>query len=812
MADGQLYSRLLLSKGAGYPLWQPEPYDDLPAEYKQTGVRIGDVGIITSDGAFDFAFNICVPSDDPINSVGVPDGFEMATLRHGDVRRTPRHYPPGSDVSSAKLKKRSVAVEASTTILPAGGGTGLAISTSSREAAVLLLPAGGASLDLRRKQLFRDYALTHADNWYRFLNIRLGRLIENGAIYLVTGCDKAAAWGVACFSHAASEGEVSLELKASIVASGRIAYAWEAADVAPVAARAGPDPAHPNNAPNQAVFLRGYKVMLRERFAALRGPVKVFPVETAKPRDLLSRRASRSIPYSDVKQPSSPSFPVSESESTGASDGDAFLEALPEPLPVYHPSDAINALLLDNTHAAVAVTHDIDWAAVLLQDEQTIPDGPELYRRLREKYAVCASDAGVYFDSPENLPDDEPSTSSDFQIAGGGGRTNQKEDEQQIGAGDGMPSERVIRFLLLGQSESGKSTLLRQFERLYAPERFERERMQWRGIVQLNIVKSMRTVLGAVDPAAPTSTPDSEAHSQAVGAKLDSIKNLRAALPDVEDILKRTSLTENTAIQPAEIRSDQISAETGLTLQTATQSVLNTLCGDMVRLWSDPHVQATLQAKEIELEDNPGFFLYDLPRVTAVDYVPSDDEVMKARLETTGPVEHVFKIRGSDTWSIVDVGGSRTQRHKWLSFFQNVNVILFFAPMSCFDQYLDEDGSVNRLEDSWTLWREICSNILLAQVDLILFLNKYDIFSRKLKAGIQLSKFIAEYKDRSNDVQTASAYLRNKFTGIHQKHSPAPRHLHSFFTSMTDAPSSVNVISNVREMVTQQNLASSGLL
>ncbi|KAJ7138461.1 hypothetical protein C8R43DRAFT_842309, partial [Mycena crocata] len=209
--DSQFYSRLLLSKGAGYPLWLPEPYDDLPTEYKETGVRIGDVGVITSDGAFDFVFNVCVPRDDPINSVGVPEDFELVTLGQGDVRRAPRHYSPGSDVSSAKLKKRSLAVDASSgdnPMIPAGG------------AAVLLLPDGGDSLDLRRKQLFRDYALKHADHWYRFLNIQLGRMIENGAIYLITGCDKATSWGVACFSQETSQREISLELKASIVASG----------------------------------------------------------------------------------------------------------------------------------------------------------------------------------------------------------------------------------------------------------------------------------------------------------------------------------------------------------------------------------------------------------------------------------------------------------------------------------------------------------------------------------------------------------------------------------------------------------------
>ncbi|KAJ7931197.1 hypothetical protein B0H13DRAFT_860183 [Mycena leptocephala] len=208
MADSQLYSRLLLSKGAGYPLWLPEPYDDLPLEYKERGVSVGDVGVITNDGAFDFIFNICLPRDHPINSVGVPEDFEVVPLGDGDIRRAPRHYSPGSDISSAKLKKRSLAIDASSgdnPMIPAGGGAGFSISTSSQEAAVLLLPDGGARIDLRRKQIFRDYALKHADNWYRFVNIDLGRMVENGAIYLVTGADKTTSWGVACFSQDTSE-------------------------------------------------------------------------------------------------------------------------------------------------------------------------------------------------------------------------------------------------------------------------------------------------------------------------------------------------------------------------------------------------------------------------------------------------------------------------------------------------------------------------------------------------------------------------------------------------------------------------------
>ena len=40
--------------------------------------------------------------------------------------------------------------------------------------------------------------------------------------------------------------------------------------------------------------------------------------------------------------------------------------------------------------------------------------------------------------------------------------------------------------------------------------------------------------------------------------------------------------------------------------------------------------------------------------------------------------------------------------------------------MSCFDQRLAEDASVNRLEDSLIIWKYICSSKLLANLQLIL--------------------------------------------------------------------------------------------
>lgn len=76
--------------------------------------------------------------------------------------------------------------------------------------------------------------------------------------------------------------------------------------------------------------------------------------------------------------------------------------------------------------------------------------------------------------------------------------------------------------------------------------------------------------------------------------------------------------------------------------------------------------------------------------------------------------------------------------------------------VSGFDQVLAEDRSVNRLEDSVLLWKSVCSNKLLQNVDLVIFLNKCDILEKKLNAGVRVSKYVRSYGDRPNDLDTVS--------------------------------------------------------
>ena len=80
-----------------------------------------------------------------------------------------------------------------------------------------------------------------------------------------------------------------------------------------------------------------------------------------------------------------------------------------------------------------------------------------------------------------------------------------------------------------------------------------------------------------------------------------------------------------------------------------------------------------------------------------------------------------------------------------------MNAIIFLAPISCFDEHLAEDPSINRLEDTFILWKAICSSKQLCHTTLVVFMNKCDLLEKKIRKGVSVKKYLPSYGERSND-------------------------------------------------------------
>ncbi|KAF8156642.1 guanine nucleotide binding protein, alpha subunit [Crassisporium funariophilum] len=418
-----------------------------------------------------------------------------------------------------------------------------------------------------------------------------------------------------------------------------------------------------------------------------------------------------------------------------------------------------------------------------------------------------------------------------------------------------------IKILLLGQGESGKSTTLKNFQLMYDPKAFRSERASWRAVIQLNVVRSFHSILDAM---ARVPTQKSEAStSDAPQSPRSSALQLSVELLAIQARLQPLIQAENTLIRRltmagsgeveatqrpkvhSEHDAERISGEakqvfkelainSGIPWKHAFNrllkseresfdseegidwddpddpgAVIHACAQDMIQLWASPIIQQLLEKQKVRLEELSGFFLDSLERVTAVRYIPTDDDILRARLKTLGVSEHRFKITTNGSirdWKVYDVGGHRSQRVAWAPYFDDMDAIIFLAPISCFDQVLEEDHKVNRLEDSFKLWTMIVSHPLLKHTNLILFLNKIDILRSKLASGIKLKDFVVSYGDRPNDLDSTTTYLRRKFGGILHEKSPLPRVYYCHFTTVTDTKSTTYILSNLKDMLMRQNL------
>ncbi|KAI9511003.1 G-alpha-domain-containing protein [Russula earlei] len=448
-------------------------------------------------------------------------------------------------------------------------------------------------------------------------------------------------------------------------------------------------------------------------------------------------------------------------------------------------------------------------------------------------------------------------------------------------------SKQDVRLLLLGQAESGKSTLQKQFQLMYSPDTLDQERTSWRTVIYFNIARSVRRVLEFLDAhgdifdedVAETPIPDSmssqrtledlvhqsdaddhspqsssrpysssaspiitEAQRQIATLRL-RLSPLVAAESTLADRLSggvrvsgsgkggvyvrhgwqlrsaaRNPSSAGRSLSSVAVASPVTESANTLNVYEVVEEVgriLDASKEDVKTLWRSEVVQKMIKRRRLRLEEWAEFFLSAIDRVAARDYVPSTDDILHARIQTMGVSEHLFEVPlhgRSVTWHLYDVGGARGQRHTWVPYFDEANAIIFVAPISAFDQYLEEDPRTNRIDDSLQLFTAICSNQLLKNLHLVLFLNKTDILQNKLANGVRVRKYITSYGNRPNDYESVVNYFRAHFLQVHRKNNEKKRVLYSHLTNVVDIKATRSIIANVRDSIFRDYLKSAALV
>ncbi|KAL0578375.1 hypothetical protein V5O48_003627 [Marasmius crinis-equi] len=179
-------------------------------------------------------------------------------------------------------------------------------------------------------------------------------------------------------------------------------------------------------------------------------------------------------------------------------------------------------------------------------------------------------------------------------------------------------------------------------------------------------------------------------------------------------------------------------------------------------LWTDPNVQrAWERGNEAALPENMTYFFSSLDRLFEPTYQPSEQDIIHCRARTIGITETTFNLKEHEML-MVDVGGQKSERRKWIHCFQDVTSILFLVSLSGYDQCLVEDRDANQMQDAMTIWDSICHSQWFKQTSIILFLNKNDLFEKKIPNS-DIKNFFPDYDGESGDVKAGREYFKKRF-------------------------------------------------
>ncbi|XP_053474690.1 guanine nucleotide-binding protein subunit alpha-11-like [Ictalurus furcatus] len=323
-------------------------------------------------------------------------------------------------------------------------------------------------------------------------------------------------------------------------------------------------------------------------------------------------------------------------------------------------------------------------------------------------------------------------------------------------------TQHQVKLLLLGAGESGKSTFIKQMRIIHGKGYSEDDRRTYTRSIFQNIFVAVQAMLEAMQMLQIPFTTD---RNRGYAAML-----LNVNPEEMSTIDKRYA--------------DAISS-----------------------MWRDPSMQECYERRrEYQLSDSAKYYLDDLERISGPLYVPTEQDILRVRVRTTGVIEYPFTI-SSVVFRMVDVGGQRAERRKWIHCFEDVTSIIFLVALNEYDQVLYENADENRMEESKSLFKTILNYAFFQRTSFIIFFNKTDLLQEKISKS-DLADYYPEYDGPKNDANEAMKFIRNMFEA---QNSEACKRLYSHFTCATDTENIRLIFSAVKDTIMRVHLEDFGL-
>ncbi|XP_032994789.1 guanine nucleotide-binding protein subunit alpha-13 [Lacerta agilis] len=327
--------------------------------------------------------------------------------------------------------------------------------------------------------------------------------------------------------------------------------------------------------------------------------------------------------------------------------------------------------------------------------------------------------------------------------------------------------KRLVKILLLGAGESGKSTFLKQMRIIHGQDWDRAAREEFRATIYSNVIKGVRVLVDAREKLhIPWGNPSNQRNGDVLMA-FDT----------------RSGVVANGMVE--------------------TQVFLQFLPA-IRSLWADSGIQhAYDRRREFQLGESVKYFLDNLDKLGEQDYLPSQQDILLARKPTKGIHEYDFEIKNVP-FKMVDVGGQRSERKRWFECFDSVTSILFLVSSSEFDQVLMEDRLTNRLTESLNIFETIVNNRVFSNVSIILFLNKTDLLEEKVQK-VSIKDYFPEFEGDPHNLTDVQKFLVDCFR-TKRRDQQQQKPLYNHFTTAINTENIRLVFRDVKDTILHDNL------
>jgi len=232
------------------------------------------------------------------------------------------------------------------------------------------------------------------------------------------------------------------------------------------------------------------------------------------------------------------------------------------------------------------------------------------------------------------------------------------------------------------------------------------------------------------------------------------------------------------------------------------------------KLWRDPALKrawkesSSYQLQMVHLD----YLMDNLERIASDDYVPNNEDMLRARQRTTGEQTISFTIE-QNIWELIDVGGQRPERTKWEKIITSheINAIVWFAALDEYNMASVEEKDKTKMQISRQVFSEVLNSEAVKSrphITLLLFLNKIDLLKVKLSNEKDRKEFITEFpefeenltslteKTEEGEISIACESVKNSFT----RYSNGPV-IHTHYTCALDTSLMEAVFNEVRKTI-----------